>query len=195
MEASFVARAATITRARSPWDTPFAASAHRPCGPARGCSAPSFRAVLRHLGTRRFGVPPSVSSSADDSAGIPPGRTALYALAAANPAFPNLAGIADVSEPAPALRILFAAGGTGGHVFPAIAIADSLKRMSDEGSLPNDATASIDFAGTDHHQEATHVPAAGYNLHRIPAIALTRPVSPFYLLLRVTYSTDAVVCL
>ena len=189
MEASFVARAATITRARSHWDTPFAASAHRPCGPARGCSAPSFRAVLRHLGTRRFGVP-SVSSSpgyANDSAGIPPGRTALYALAAANPAFPNLAGIADVSEAAPALCILFAAGGTGGHVFPAIAIADSLRRMSDEGSLPNDATASIDFAGTDHHQEATHVPAAGYNLHRIPAIALTRPVSIFYLLLRVTH--------
>ena len=108
---------------------------------------------------------------ANDSAGIPPGRTALYALA----------------EAPPARRILCAAGGTGGHVFPAIAIADSLRRMSDEGSLPNDATASIDFAGTDHHQEATHVPAAGYNLHRIPAIALTRPVSPFYLLLRVTY--------
>ena len=184
MEASFVARAATIARARSHWDTPFAASTHRPCGPARGCSAPSFRAVLRHLGTRRFGVSSS-PGYANDSAGIPPGRTALYALAAANPAFPNLAGIADVSEAAPALRILFAAGGTGGHVFPAIAIADSLRRMSDEGSLPNDATASIDFAGTDHHQEATHVPAAGYNLHRIPAIALTRPVSIFYLLLYV----------
>ena len=48
-----------------------------------------------------------------------------------------------------------------GTSFPAIAIADSLRRMSDEGSLPNDATASIDFAGTEPPPRSHARPSRG----------------------------------
>ena len=172
--ATTTTRAATIARARSNRDAQFATSAHRP----GGSSGASWKTtVLRHLGTRRFEARWIRRGAMDLSAGgVPPGATALHALAAANPAYPNLAAMDLAEESSPALRVLFAAGGTGGHVFPAIAIADALRRMSDEGSLPAAATARIDFAGTDHHQEATHVPAAGYALHRVPAIALARPL-------------------
>ena len=139
-------RTATIARARSNRDAPFAASAHRP-------GASWKTTVLRHLGTRRFARASRRGAMDLSAGGVPPGATALHALAAANPAYPNLAAMDLAEESSPALRVLFAAGGTGGHVFPAIAIADALRRMSDEGSLPAAATARIDFAGTDHHQD------------------------------------------
>jgi UDP-N-acetylglucosamine--N-acetylmuramyl-(pentapeptide) pyrophosphoryl-undecaprenol N-acetylglucosamine transferase len=56
-------------------------------------------------------------------------------------------------------RILIAAGGTGGHVYPAIAIADALKaeNMSTE----------ILFVGTKDHMEWTAVPKAGYKIKNV----------------------------
>lgn len=55
--------------------------------------------------------------------------------------------------------VLVAAGGTGGHVFPAIAIADALKhRLGD---------VDIHFAGTRDHLEWDVVPRAGYAIHPI----------------------------
>lgn len=61
------------------------------------------------------------------------------------------------SEAAPAadeLRVLIAAGGTGGHVYPAIAIADALTALN--------ADITIKFVGTSDRMEADAVPAAGY---------------------------------
>lgn len=56
-------------------------------------------------------------------------------------------------------RILIAAGGTGGHVYPAIAIADALlERHTDMGIL---------FVGTKNHMEWNAVPRAGYNIKSI----------------------------
>jgi UDP-N-acetylglucosamine--N-acetylmuramyl-(pentapeptide) pyrophosphoryl-undecaprenol N-acetylglucosamine transferase len=54
------------------------------------------------------------------------------------------------------LRVLIAAGGTGGHVYPAIAIADALK-----GLQPGIA---IKFVGTKTHMEWEAVPRAGYDI-------------------------------
>lgn len=54
-------------------------------------------------------------------------------------------------------RILIAAGGTGGHVYPAIAIADALTA----------ANAEILFAGTRTHMEWQAVPKAGYTIKSI----------------------------
>lgn len=48
-------------------------------------------------------------------------------------------------------KIIFAAGGTGGHLFPALAIADELRK-----------DAEILFVGTRHKIEARVVPAHGY---------------------------------
>lgn len=56
-------------------------------------------------------------------------------------------------------RVLIAAGGTGGHVYPAIAIADALKEF-------NEAT-DILFIGTKDHMEWNAVPKAGYDIKSI----------------------------
>ncbi|HCD51389.1 MAG TPA: undecaprenyldiphospho-muramoylpentapeptide beta-N-acetylglucosaminyltransferase [Balneolaceae bacterium] len=53
-------------------------------------------------------------------------------------------------------RILIAAGGTGGHVYPAIAIADALKAADPE--------TEIMFVGTRDHMEWEAVPKAGYEI-------------------------------
>ena len=53
-------------------------------------------------------------------------------------------------------KVLIAAGGTGGHVYPAIAIADALKSE-------NSAT-EILFVGTRNHMEWKAVPKAGYEI-------------------------------
>jgi UDP-N-acetylglucosamine--N-acetylmuramyl-(pentapeptide) pyrophosphoryl-undecaprenol N-acetylglucosamine transferase len=52
------------------------------------------------------------------------------------------------------IRILIAAGGTGGHVFPAIAIADEIKKINPQ--------AEFLFVGTSGKIEARAVPQHGY---------------------------------
>ena len=56
-------------------------------------------------------------------------------------------------------HILLAGGGTGGHVYPAIAIANAIRELESE--------AAIAFAGTRDHLEWTAVPQAGYAIHPI----------------------------
>ena len=56
-------------------------------------------------------------------------------------------------------RVLIAAGGTGGHVYPAIAIADALKEAF--------AETEILFIGTKDHMEWDAVPKAGYDIKSI----------------------------
>jgi UDP-N-acetylglucosamine--N-acetylmuramyl-(pentapeptide) pyrophosphoryl-undecaprenol N-acetylglucosamine transferase len=51
-------------------------------------------------------------------------------------------------------RIIISGGGTGGHIFPAIAIADALKKISPE--------VEILFIGAKGKMEMEKVPAAGY---------------------------------
>ena len=63
-------------------------------------------------------------------------------------------------------HILMAGGGTGGHVYPAIAIADAVKRLRPD--------ARVVFAGTEDRLEARAVPEAGYALHPITAQGVQR---------------------
>ena len=56
-------------------------------------------------------------------------------------------------------RILLAGGGTGGHVYPAIAIADAIRALVPEAALA--------FAGTQDHLEWDAMPKAGYAIHPI----------------------------
>jgi len=58
-----------------------------------------------------------------------------------------------------ALKIIFAGGGTGGHLFPAIAIAEEVKQLE-----PN---AEILFVGTKGKIEANVVPKKGFQFHTI----------------------------
>jgi len=54
------------------------------------------------------------------------------------------------------MRVLISGGGTGGHIYPAIAIADALKSKN--------AEIEILFVGANGRMEMTKVPAAGYDI-------------------------------
>jgi UDP-N-acetylglucosamine--N-acetylmuramyl-(pentapeptide) pyrophosphoryl-undecaprenol N-acetylglucosamine transferase len=62
------------------------------------------------------------------------------------------------------LYIVFAAGGTGGHLFPAIAVADELRRRH--------PTATIVFIGGTRGLETRLVPQAGFPLRTLPVAGL-----------------------
>lgn len=59
---------------------------------------------------------------------------------------------------------LIAAGGTGGHLFPGIAVADELRRR--------DPATRVVFAGTPKGLESRLVPQAGYELVLLPILPL-----------------------
>lgn len=63
-----------------------------------------------------------------------------------------------------ARTILIGAGGTGGHIFPGIAVADELVRR--------DAATRVVFAGTARGLESRLVPKAGYGLELLPILPL-----------------------
>jgi UDP-N-acetylglucosamine--N-acetylmuramyl-(pentapeptide) pyrophosphoryl-undecaprenol N-acetylglucosamine transferase len=65
-----------------------------------------------------------------------------------------------------AKRIIIAGGGTGGHIFPAIAIANALKRR--------EAKTEILFVGALGKMEMERVPQAGYQIRGIPIAGLNR---------------------
>jgi UDP-N-acetylglucosamine--N-acetylmuramyl-(pentapeptide) pyrophosphoryl-undecaprenol N-acetylglucosamine transferase len=59
------------------------------------------------------------------------------------------------------VRILVTGGGTGGHVYPGLAVAEQLRRLAPD--------AEIRFVGTRRGIEATLVPRAGWPLATVPA--------------------------
>lgn len=62
-------------------------------------------------------------------------------------------------------HILISGGGTGGHIFPALSIANALKRRLD---------ADILFVGADNRMEMERVPAAGYQIVGLPVAGFNR---------------------
>jgi UDP-N-acetylglucosamine--N-acetylmuramyl-(pentapeptide) pyrophosphoryl-undecaprenol N-acetylglucosamine transferase len=67
-------------------------------------------------------------------------------------------------------KYLISGGGTGGHIFPAIAIANELKSR--------DSNAIIEFVGANDRMEMEKVPAAGYKIHGIWIAGFQRSLSP-----------------
>jgi UDP-N-acetylglucosamine--N-acetylmuramyl-(pentapeptide) pyrophosphoryl-undecaprenol N-acetylglucosamine transferase len=59
-------------------------------------------------------------------------------------------------------KILIMAGGTGGHIFPALAIANELKKHN----------VNIEWLGSKHGMENIIVPKHGFNLNRVNAVGL-----------------------
>lgn len=68
-----------------------------------------------------------------------------------------------------ALRIIISGGGTGGHIFPAVSIADKLKDLNPESEIL--------FVGAEGKMEMEKVPAAGYKIIGLPIVGLQRQLS------------------
>lgn len=63
-------------------------------------------------------------------------------------------------------RILISGGGTGGHIFPAVSIADAIRRVNPD--------AKILFVGAEGRMEMERVPAAGYDIIGLPVAGFDR---------------------
>ena len=66
------------------------------------------------------------------------------------------------------LRVIVSGGGTGGHIFPAISIANAIKKLHPE--------AEILFVGAQGRMEMQRVPAAGYKIEGLSVRGLIRPL-------------------
>lgn len=64
------------------------------------------------------------------------------------------------------LRIIISGGGTGGHIFPAVSIANAIKQQHPE--------AEILFVGAEGRMEMQRVPAAGYPIKGLPVAGFNR---------------------
>ncbi|MBQ8273854.1 MAG: undecaprenyldiphospho-muramoylpentapeptide beta-N-acetylglucosaminyltransferase [Bacteroidaceae bacterium] len=65
-------------------------------------------------------------------------------------------------------RIIISGGGTGGHIFPAVSIANALKKLQPE--------TEILFVGAKDRMEMQRVPQAGYKIVGLPVKGLIRPL-------------------
>ena len=58
------------------------------------------------------------------------------------------------------LKIIISGGGTGGHIFPAVAIANAIKKIKPDSSIL--------FIGAEDRMEMQRVPQAGYEIIGLP---------------------------
>jgi len=66
------------------------------------------------------------------------------------------------------LKVIISGGGTGGHIFPAVSIANAIKAIRPD--------AKILFVGAQGRMEMQRVPAAGYEIKGLPIRGLYRPL-------------------
>ncbi len=77
------------------------------------------------------------------------------------------------------MRIILSGGGTGGHIYPAVAVAEALKRRLGEG----DGGVELLFVGALGKMEMEKIPALGYEIKGLPVAGLQRRLDPKNLLL------------
>ena len=65
-----------------------------------------------------------------------------------------------------ALRVIISGGGTGGHIFPAVSIANAIKELRPD--------AQILFVGAEGRMEMQRVPDAGYQIIGLPVAGFDR---------------------
>ncbi|MEW5846746.1 MAG: undecaprenyldiphospho-muramoylpentapeptide beta-N-acetylglucosaminyltransferase [Bacteroidota bacterium] len=68
------------------------------------------------------------------------------------------------------LRIIISGGGTGGHIFPAISIANAIRELEPD--------VDILFVGAEGRMEMDKVPQAGYRIVGLPVAGFSRSLTP-----------------
>lgn len=68
------------------------------------------------------------------------------------------------------LRIILSGGGTGGHIYPAVSVAEALKRKYGDD-------VEILFVGAEGKMEMDRIPALGYKIVGLPVAGLQRKLS------------------
>lgn len=72
-------------------------------------------------------------------------------------------------------RVILSGGGTGGHIYPAVAVAEALKRKHRDN-------VEILFVGAEGKMEMEKIPQLGYNIVGLPILGLQRRLEPKNLL-------------
>ena len=67
------------------------------------------------------------------------------------------------------IRVIISGGGTGGHIFPAVSIANKLKELNPD--------TQILFVGAEGKMEMEKVPAEGYQIVGLPMVGMQRRLS------------------
>lgn len=67
------------------------------------------------------------------------------------------------------MKVILSGGGTGGHIYPALTIADQIKKLQPE--------AEISFVGTQQGLEKDIIPRYGYKLQFIEVAGFKRSLS------------------
>ncbi|MCR4957536.1 MAG: undecaprenyldiphospho-muramoylpentapeptide beta-N-acetylglucosaminyltransferase [Prevotella sp.] len=67
-----------------------------------------------------------------------------------------------------AIKVIISGGGTGGHIFPAVSIANAIRELQPD--------AQILFVGAEGRMEMQRVPQAGYDIKGLPIRGFYRPL-------------------
>ena len=65
------------------------------------------------------------------------------------------------------IKIILSGGGTGGHIYPAVAVAEALQRRLGDG-------VELLFVGAEGKMEMEKIPALGYRIEGLPVAGLQR---------------------
>ncbi len=67
------------------------------------------------------------------------------------------------------MKVIISGGGTGGHIYPAVAIANALQQL--------DSSIEVLFVGAEGRMEMQKIPEAGYKIIGLPITGIQRKLT------------------